>query len=157
VTEFPVMDVFSVSRQELLCAQRRLEALPVPESPAAPDAKVLGLWYSRFYFLERPFEAGPAYEAPSVSRGAQARRSRGVRPRARGHGPHTWSWDVSDRLPGQQDGFDLLDDRVYPARQLRRDQALWNQFSTRYLERLPGRAGRRLSTATPLNMYRGLP
>jgi len=31
----------------------------------------------------------------------------------------------------------LVDDRIYTAQRLERDQTLWEQFTTRFLEKLP--------------------
>ena len=139
VTEFPAMDVFSVSRQELLERNGGWPLCRFLNRQLPPDAKVLGLWYNRFFFLERPFEADPAYEAPS-----------GLAWLRKLDDPAAFAREVSERgfthvvvgtyprtvYLNNKMGFDLLDDRVYPARQLERDRALWGEFSTRYLEPL---------------------
>ena len=139
VTEFPAMDVFSVSRQELLERNASWPLCRFLNRQLPPDAKVLGLWYNRFFFLERPFEADPAYEAPS-----------GLAWLRKLDDPAAFAREVSERgfthvvvgtyprtvYLNNKMGFDLLDDRVYPARQLERDRALWGEFSTRYLEPL---------------------
>jgi len=140
VTEFPVMDVFSVSRQELIERNGAWKLCQFLNHQLPPDAKVLGLWYNRLYFLERPFEADPAYEAPSglawlrelddPKAFARALADRGFTHLVVGTYPRTVYMD-------NEMGFDLLDDRVYPAGQLERDRALWSEFSTGYLERLP--------------------
>jgi hypothetical protein len=134
------MDVFSVSRQELLRRNGGWRLCRFLNRELPPDAKVLGLWYNRFLFLQRPFEADPAYEAPSGL--AWLRKlddpeafARALAARGFTHlvvGTHPRSVYLENKL-----GFDLLDDRVYPARQLERDRALWREFSTRYLEELP--------------------
>ncbi len=140
VTEFPVLDVFSVSRQELVERNGGWNLLQFLNQQLPPDAKVLGLWYNRFFFLERPFEADAAYEAPSglawlrklddPEAFARALGARGFTHLVVGTHPRTEYLD--NKL-----GFDLLDDRVYPAQQLERDRALWREFTARYLERLP--------------------
>jgi hypothetical protein len=105
-----------------------------------PDAKVLGLWYNRFFFLERPFEADPAYEAPSGL--AWLRKLDDPEAFARALAARGFTHVVVGSFPegvymNNLMFFALLDDRIYPARQFERDQALWEQFTTRYLERLP--------------------
>ena len=140
VTEFPAMDVFSVSRQELLEQNGGWKLCQFLNRRLPPDAKVLGLWYNRFFFLERPFEADAAYEAPSglawlrklddPETFARALAARGFTHLVVGTHPR-------DVYLNNKMGFDLLDDRVYPAEQLERDRMLWSEFSTRYLERMP--------------------
>ena len=140
VTEFPVMDVFSVSRAELIERNGGFKLCQFLNRQLPPDAKVLGLWYNRFFFLERPFEADAVYEAPSglawlrklddPDAFARALAARGFTHVVVGTYPRTVY--LNNKM-----GFDLLDDRVYPAGQLERDRALWSEFSTRYLERLP--------------------
>ena len=140
VTEFPVLDVFSVSRQELVERNGGWKLSQFLNQQLPPDAKVLGLWYNRFFFLQRPFEADPAYEAPSGLAWLRklddpAAFARALRDRGFTHlvvGTYPLSVYLNKNL-----GFDLLDDRVYPARQLERDRVLWKQFAARYLERLP--------------------
>jgi len=140
VTEFPVRDVFSVSRQELIERNGGWKLGQFLNRQLPPDAKVLGLWYNRFFFLERPFAADPAYEAPSGL--AWLRKLDDPEAFARALAESGFTHVVVGTYPrtvylNNKMGFDLLDDRVYPARQLERDRALWNEFSTRYLERLP--------------------
>ena len=140
VTEFPVMDVFSVSREELLGRNGGWKLCQFLNRQLPPDAKVLGLWFNRFYFLERPFEADPAYEAPSGL--AWLRKLDDPEAFARALAARGFTHVVVGTYPrtvylNNKMGFDLLDDRVYPAQQLERDRALWDEFSTRYLEQLP--------------------
>jgi len=140
VTEFPATDVFSVSRQDLLPRNGGWKLNQYLNHALPPDAKVLGLWYNRFFFLERPFEADPAYEAPSGL--AWLRKVDDSEAFARTLAERGFTHVVVGRYPrnlylGNKMGFDLLDERVYPAQRLERDRALWKEFSTRYLERLP--------------------
>jgi hypothetical protein len=140
VAEYPVMDVFSVPRAELVARDGGWRLMQFLNRRLPPDAKVLGLWYSRFFFLKRPSESDPAYEAPSglawlrklddPDAFARALRARGfthvvVEPYAR-------SIYLDNQLP-----FDLLDDRIYPAQRLERDRTLWREFTTRHLVRIP--------------------
>ena len=140
VTELAVMDVFSVSRQELVERNGGWNLCQFLNRQLPPDAKVLGLWYNRFFFLERPFEADPAYEAPSGL--AWLRKLDDPEAFARELADRGFTHVVVGRYPhsvylNNEMGFDLLDDRIYPARQLERDRALWGEFSARYLEPLP--------------------
>ena len=140
VTEFPVMDVFSVSRQELIERNGGWKLCQFLNRQLSSDARVLGLWYNRFFFLERPFEADAVYEAPSGL--AWLRKLDDPEAFARALTARGFTHVVVGTYPrnvylNNKMGFDLLDDRVYPAERLERDRALWSEFSTRYLERLP--------------------
>jgi hypothetical protein len=140
VTEFPAMDVFSVSREKLLERNGGWKVNRILNRHLPPDAKVLGLWYNRFFFLERPFEADPAYEAPSGL--AWLRKLDDPDAFARVLAERGFTHVVVGTYPRDvylknKMGFDLIDDRVYPAERLERDRALWKEFSTRHLERLP--------------------
>jgi hypothetical protein len=140
VTGFPVLDVFSVSRQELVERNGGWKLTQFLNRELPPDARVLGLWYNRFFFLERPFEADPAYEAPSGL--AWLRKLDDPEAFARALTARGFTHLVVGRHPrnvylNNQLAFDLVDDRVYPARRLERDRALWSEFTARYLERLP--------------------
>ncbi len=140
VTEFPATEVFSVSRQELIQRNGGWKLAQFLNRQLPPDAKVLGLWYNRFFCLERPFEADPAYEAPSGLAWLRKLDDPGAFARAiqaRGFTHVVVGTYPRDVYLGNKMGFDLLDDRLYPARQLERDRALWEEFSTRYLEPLP--------------------
>jgi hypothetical protein len=144
VTEFPVLDIFSVPRQELIERNGGWWLAQFLNRWIAPDAKVLGLWYNQFFFLERPFAADPAYEAPSGL--AWLRKlddpdafARALRERGFTHlvvGTHPRSVYLNNKM-----AFDLLDDRIYPARRLARDRALWNRFEARYLAPMPWAGG----------------
>jgi hypothetical protein len=140
VNEFPVMDVFSVSRQELLTRNGGWKLSQFLNRQLPPDAKVLGLWFNRFFFLERPFEADAAYEAPSGL--AWLRKLDDPEAFARALAARGFTHVVVGTYPegvymNDLMFFALLDDRIYPAQQFERDQALWGQFTARYLERLP--------------------
>jgi hypothetical protein len=140
VSEFPVMDIFSFPRQELIERNGGWKLAEFLNRQLPPDAKVLGLWYNRFFFLERPFEADPAYEAPSglawlrklddPEAFARALADRGFTHLVVGSYPE--SVFLTNSMI-----FGLVDERIYPAQRLERDQALWAQFTSRYLERLP--------------------
>jgi hypothetical protein len=140
VTEFPVLDVFTVPRAELVARNGGWKLSQYLNHELPPDAKVLGLWYNRFFFLRRPFEADAAYEAPSGM--AWLRKlddpdafARALRERGFTHlvvGRHPRSVFLDNKM-----GFDVLDDRIYPADRLERDRALWQEFETRHLEALP--------------------
>jgi hypothetical protein len=135
--DVPALDVFSHSRAELLARNANWNLCEFLNRELPPDAKVLGLWENRFFFLERPFEADPLYEAPSGL--AWLRRlddpaafARALAARGFTHvvvNPGAMKVYLANGLP-----FSLLDDREYPLRRLVRDNQLWNAFSSRYLE-----------------------
>ncbi len=138
--EVPATDVFTHSREELLARNANWGLTQFLNQELPADAKLLGLWENRFFFLERPFEADPLYEAPSGLAWLRKRDdpeafARELAARGFTHvvvNPGAMKVYLSNTLP-----FSLLDDRVYPLRQLVRDNQLWNAFSQRYLEPMP--------------------
>ena len=130
-------DVIFLPRDEIAVRNANWALCQFINRELPTNAKILGMWENRFFFLNRRFEADPLYEAPSglawlrqlddPQRFAQALGSSGFT-----HvvvNPHVMAKYMDNALL-----FDLLDDRIYPARQLRRDRELWDAFAARYLE-----------------------
>jgi hypothetical protein len=139
VVEPAGFEVFSRSRAELLERDPDFLIARLLNRNLPRDAKVLGVWYSRFFYLERPFEADPLYESSSVL--TRLRELDDARAFARDLAARGFTHVVVGPGPGDayfanQMPFDLLDERVYPARRHARDRALWRAFAARHLERL---------------------
>jgi hypothetical protein len=140
VPEHPVTDVFSVPRAELMKRDSGWVVAEFMNRRLPPDAKVLGLWYNRFFFVKRPSESDPAYEAPSGLAWLRKLDDPDAFARAlHGRGfthvviePFASSMYLNNTMV-----FDLLDDRIYPAERLERDRTLWREFTNRHLELVP--------------------
>jgi len=140
VIEAPGEDIFSHSREELLARNFNWSLCQFLNQELPADAKVLGLWENRFFFLERPFEADPLYEAPSGL--AWLRKLDDPETFARELAARGFTHVVANPRPlkaylSNNLAFSLLDDRAYPLRRLVRDNQLWNAFRSRYLEPMP--------------------
>ena len=140
----PGGDVFSHSREELLTRNGNWSLCQFLNRELPADAKVLSLWENRLFFLERPFEADPLYEAPSGL--AWLRKLDDPAAFARALAARGFTHVIVNPYPlrsylSNDMGLSLLDDRVYPLRQLVRDNRLWNAFRSRYLEPVPVSGG----------------
>ncbi len=136
----PGADVFTHSRGELLGRNLNWELCRYLNRVLPPDARVLGLWENRLYFLERPFEADPLYEAPSGL--AWLRDLGDPAAFARELAAHGFTHVVVNPGPmkiylANAMSHSLLDDRVYPLRQLVQDVRLWHAFVRENLEPIP--------------------
>ena len=139
VVSVPITEVFAHSREELLARNPNWRLCRFLNQALPADAKVLGLWENRLFFLERSFEADPLYEAPSGLAWLRALDDPAAFARAlAAHGfthvvvnPQTMNAYLGDQM-----SFSLLDERRYPPRQLARDAELWHAFASRHLEPL---------------------
>jgi hypothetical protein len=140
VADYKGTDVFFFSREELLARDGGWLLCRYLNRALPPEAKVLGAWYNRFFFLERPFEADPLYEAPSALarlRELDDPEAFAREPAARGFTHVVVGIHPQQAYLGNTMRFDLLDDRFYPRRRLRRDRALYRAFEAGFLEPLP--------------------
>lgn len=135
----PVNDVLFKSRSELLARNVNYTLCQELNARLPRNAKVLGIFDNRLYFLDRPFSADAAYEAPSVLAWLRERDDADVFARdlvAAGFThvvfrPEGAEFYFENKMP-----FDLRDDRLYSADRLWRDAVLFNAFLNHHVELL---------------------
>jgi len=133
----PVTDVLLKSRSELLARNVNYPLCQELNARLPQNARVLGIFDNRLYFLDRPYSADSAYEAPSVLAWLRERDDADAFARdviAAGFThvvfrPEGAAYYFENKMP-----FDLRDDRLYPAARLLHDAALFEAFLSNHVE-----------------------
>lgn len=135
----PRTEALFVPRAELLPKNGNFALCDFLESVVPPDKKVLVLWDNRFFFLDRRFEADSAYEAPTGLarlRAAGSASAFAANLAANGFTHVVINHVVASSYFDNKMGFDLIDDRQYPASRLEDDRVLMTDFVSNHLEML---------------------
>jgi hypothetical protein len=136
----PVLDAFTVSRDELLSRNFCWDLTRFLNQVVPPGGRVLSFWENRFYFLDRPFLADSAFGAPTALARLRETGDTHVFARtiaAEGFTHVVASPDFYEQYMTNRLGYDILDERLYPAERLKADRELFDRFVSTELEWVP--------------------
>jgi len=136
----PILDAFTVSRQELLSRNLCWDLAQFLNGVVPPGGRVLSFWENRLYFLDRPFITDSAYGAPTALaalREAGDARRFALEMAAEGvtHvvvNPYFYKTYMANEFL-----YSLIDDAFYPAERLAADHELLDRFINTELDAVP--------------------
>jgi hypothetical protein len=138
----PVLDVFTVSRDELLPRNLAWDLTEFLNRVVPPGGGVLSFWYDWFFFLDRPFIADSFWGAPTaLARLREAGDAHSFAATLVAEGITHVAINPYLYKVYMANGFDSLDQRFYPVEKLKADNDLLDRFVNTELEEVPSEDG----------------